>query len=108
MKKKNNNDNNDDKALISIKMLLFLETIMAPCANVPPTRISFCPWQRRLSGSFVFTLKTPRSVFGHCVMQSTKFSLKIKQIYSECNKWKIRVPSKSAHPDVLQQAAKLK
>ena len=33
-----------------------------------------------MSGSSVFTLKTPRSVFGHCVMQNTKYSLEIKQI----------------------------
>ena len=41
-------------------------------------------------------LKTPRSVFGHCVMQNTKYSLKIKQIYLEWSKWKLRGPSKSA------------
>ena len=33
---------NSDKALISIKMLLLLETIMASCTNVPATRDSFC------------------------------------------------------------------
>ena len=72
-----NGKKNNDKALISIKMLSFLETIMASCANFPATRVSFCLWQRRLSGSLVFTLKKPRSVFGHCVMQNTKYSLKI-------------------------------
>ena len=56
-----------------------------------------------LSRSSVFTLKTQRSVVGHSVMQSTKYSLKIKQIYLEWNKWKIRGPSKLAPPsDVLQ------
>ena len=47
-------------------------------------------------------------MFGHCVMQNTKCSLKIKQIYSEWNKWKIRGLSKSAPPDALQQTVKLK
>ena len=32
---------NNDKALISIKMLLFLETMTTFCANVPATRVSF-------------------------------------------------------------------
>ena len=32
----------NDKALILIKMLLFLETIMAAYANVSATRVSFC------------------------------------------------------------------
>ena len=42
-------------------------------------------------------------------MQSTKYSLKIKQIHGEWNKWKIRGPSKSAPPSaVLQQTIKLK
>ena len=91
-----NGKKNNDKALISIKMLPFLETIMASCANVTAIRVSFCLWQRRLSGSLVFTLKKPRSVFGHCVMQNTKYSLKIKQIYLEWSKWKLRGPSKSA------------
>ena len=30
----------NDKALISIKMLLFLKIIMASCANIPATRFS--------------------------------------------------------------------
>ena len=47
------------------QMLLFLETIMASCANVPATTVSFFLWQR-LSESSAFTLKTPRSVSGHC------------------------------------------
>ena len=55
-----------------------------------------------------FYSKTPRPMFGHCVMQNTKCSLKIKQIYSEWNKWKIRGLSKSAPPDALQQTVKLK
>ena len=38
------------KALISIKLLLFLKAIMASCAWL---------WQWGLSGSSVFTLKTP-------------------------------------------------
>ena len=43
------------------------------------------------------------------VMQNTKYSLKIKQIHGEWNKWKIRGPSKSAPPSaVLQQTIKLK
>ena len=33
------------KALISIKMLLFLKTIMASCANIPATRVSSSLWQ---------------------------------------------------------------
>ena len=37
-----NGKKNNGKALISIKMLLFLETIIAPCADVPATRVSFC------------------------------------------------------------------
>ena len=76
----------NDKALISIKMLLFLGTTITSCANVPATRVSFCLGQRRLSGSSVFTLKTPRSEFSHCVMQNIKYSLKIKQIYLEWSK----------------------
>ena len=49
------------------------------------------------------------TVSGHCVMQSTKYSLKIKQIHGEWNKWKIRGPSKSAPPSAgLQQTIKLK
>ena len=48
------------KALISIKMLLFLKTIMASCANIPATRVSSSLWQWRLSGLSVFTLKTLR------------------------------------------------
>ena len=48
------------KAFISIKMLLFLKTIMASCANIPATRVSSSLWQWRLSGLSVFTLKTLR------------------------------------------------
>ena len=33
-----NGEKNNDKALISIKMLLFLETVITSCANVPTTR----------------------------------------------------------------------
>ena len=83
-------------------MLLFLETVIASCANAPAIRVSFCIWQRKLSGSQVFTLKTPNSMFGPCVMQNIRYSLKIKDIYSEWNKWKIRSPSKCAPPpDIL-------
>ena len=59
-----NGKKNNNKAFISIKMLLFLETIMASCANVSATRVSFC--LRSFSGSLVFTPKTPESVFGQC------------------------------------------
>ena len=102
-----NGKKNNDKALISIKMLPFLETIMASCTNVTAIRVSFCLWQRRLSGSLVFTLKKPRSVFGHCVMQNTKYSLKIYSGWKKekkKKKKKTRGLSKSAPPsDVLQQ-----
>ena len=47
----------NDKALTLIKMLLFLKTIMASCANIPATKVSSWLWQWRLSGSSVFTLK---------------------------------------------------
>ena len=41
------------------------------------------------------------------VTQNTKYSLKIKHIYLEWNKWKTRGSSKSApHSDLLQQAIK--
>ena len=103
-----NGKTNNDKALISIEMLLFFETRTAFYANVPAIRVSFCLWQRRLSGLSVFTLQTPRSVFGHCVKQNTKYNLKIKQIYRKLNKWNIRGSSKCAPSAVLQQTIKIK
>ena len=36
-----NGKKNNGKALISIKILLFLKTIMASCANVPATGLDF-------------------------------------------------------------------
>ena len=55
-----------------------------------------------------FLLLKQQAVFNHCVMQNTKYSLKIKRIYLEWNKWKVRGPSKSAPPfDVLQQTIKI-
>ena len=53
-----NGKTNYGQALILIEMLLFLETRIASCANVPVTRVSSCLWQLRFSGSSVFTLKT--------------------------------------------------
>ena len=103
-----NGKTNNDKALISIEMLLFFETRTAFYANVPAIRVSFCLWQRRLSGLSVFTLQNPRSVFGHCVKQNTKYNLKIKQIYRKLNKWNIRGSSKCAPSAVLQQTIKIK
>ena len=48
-------------------------------------------------------LKHLNSMFGHCVMQNIIYSLKIKEIYLQWNKWKIKSPSKSAPPpDILQ------
>ena len=46
----------NDKTLISMKMLLFFDTITTLCANVPVKRVSFCLWERRLSASLGFTL----------------------------------------------------
>ena len=54
--------------------LLFLETIMASCANA----LSMTKKIFRIICSYS---KTPRPVFGHYVMQNTKYSLKIKQTY---------------------------
>ena len=77
-------------------------------ANVPATSVSSCLWQRGLQWLSVFTLKTPKAVFTHCAMQSTKYSLKIRQIYLECNNLEIRDPSKPASAsDFWQQMFKL-
>ena len=53
----------NDKDLISIKMLLFLRTIMTSGVNVPVTRVSSYLWQWGLSGSSAFTFETSRSMF---------------------------------------------
>ena len=41
-------------------------------------------------------------------MQTTKYSLKVKQIYFKWSTLKVRGPSKSAPSDVLQYTIKLK
>ena len=47
-------------------------------------------------------------MFDHSVMQNTKYSHKIKKIYSEQNKWEVRDPYKSAPlSDVFQQIIKI-
>ena len=42
------------------------------------------------------------------VMQTTKYSLKVKQIYFKWSTLKVRGPTKSAPSDVLQYTIKLK
>ena len=57
-----NGKKNNDKALISIKMLLFLETVTTFCA-------------KKIGRIISFSLKTLRSVFGHCVMLNIALKL---------------------------------
>ena len=56
------NGKNNDKALISIEMLLFLETVTTFCA-------------KKIGRIISFSLKTLRSVFGHCVMLNIALKL---------------------------------
>ena len=76
-----NGKTNYGQALISIEMLLFLETRIASCANVPVTRVSSCLWQLRFSGSSVFTLKT-----NHCLVIESCKTLSIASKLSKFTK----------------------
>ena len=61
----NGNNNNDNKALISIKMLLFLETmpLLVLIFQLPG---SVFVYNKCLCQDDVFTLKTPRSCSSLC------------------------------------------